>query len=373
MNASGFHEVNLDELPQVEAPKMGGSGTALIQTSAEFVANFEPPNYLVDGLIQQRFLYSMTAPTGTGKTSVALRIAAHVAEGLPLSGKEIEKGKVLFFAGENPDDVRMRWIKLCEEMELSPETVDVFFLPGTPPLSDAEIRKRIEAETRVHGPFALIIIDTSAAYFQGNDENSNVEMGKHARMLRGFVDISGGPAVITTCHPKKSADMEDLLPRGGGAFLAEVDGNLICRKDPGNMTVELHWHGKLRGPDFAPMRFKLEPGTTERLKDGKGRLIWTVTARPITDQEQDRLDHQARGKEDELLALMSSQPNLSLAEMAKALNWFYETGEPNKTLVNRTIPKLQKQKLVKKVRDGWELTKEGKTAAQEAQARQNAF
>jgi AAA domain len=108
-----------------------GSGDGkLIQTSAEFVAGFVPPDYLIDGLIQRRFVYSMTAPTSTGKTSIALRLAAHTALGLPLGDREVEQGKVLYLAGENPDDVRMRWIKLCEELNVEPKIVPVFFLPS---------------------------------------------------------------------------------------------------------------------------------------------------------------------------------------------------------------------------------------------------
>ena len=91
-------------------------GDKLIHSSREFVAGFVPPDYLIDGLIQRRYFYSMTAPTGAGKTCVAIRIAAHAALGLSLDGRNVEKVRVLFLAGENPDDVRARWIKLCEEM-----------------------------------------------------------------------------------------------------------------------------------------------------------------------------------------------------------------------------------------------------------------
>ena len=41
--------------------------TRLIRTSAEFVADFKPPDYLIDGLLQRRFLYSLTAPTNIGR------------------------------------------------------------------------------------------------------------------------------------------------------------------------------------------------------------------------------------------------------------------------------------------------------------------
>ena len=88
------------------------------------------------------------------------------------------------------------------------------------------------------------------------DENDNVqEVGKHARRpLKLMLVIDGGPTVIATTHPTKNAN-GDLLPRGGGAFLAEVDGNLGCQKVPDSMAVDLHWHGKFRGPDFSPIPF----------------------------------------------------------------------------------------------------------------------
>ena len=60
-----------------------------------------------------------------------------------------------------------------------------------------------------------------------------------------------------TCHPTKNPDMDNLLPRGGGAFLNEMDGNLVAIKN--NSVVTVHWHGKFRGPDFAPIRSSCRP------------------------------------------------------------------------------------------------------------------
>jgi hypothetical protein len=101
-NSAGFR----GQLEQGKASKQ-----TLLQSSAEFVAGYVPPDYLIDGLLQRRYVYSMTAPTGSGKTALALLFAAHIALGKELGGREVEKGKVLYFAGENPDDVRSRWIK----------------------------------------------------------------------------------------------------------------------------------------------------------------------------------------------------------------------------------------------------------------------
>jgi len=46
----------------------------LTLSSAEFVAGFVPPDYLIVGWLQRRFVYSLTAATGDGKTAIALLI-----------------------------------------------------------------------------------------------------------------------------------------------------------------------------------------------------------------------------------------------------------------------------------------------------------
>lgn len=338
--------------------------TKLMQSSAEFVANFVPPDYLIDGLLQRRYVYSFTAPTGSGKTAIALLIAAHVAMGTSLAGREVEKGRVLFFAGENPDDVRARWIMLCQELKRNPDELDVVFMPFTPNISEKKIRERIDAEAAERGPFSLLIVDTSASYYTGDDENDNVALGNHARMLRTFVNLPGGPTILVTCHPTKNPNMDNLLPRGGGAFLAEVDGNLVCVKDAATMTVEVTTHGKFRGPDFPPFSFRLKADQSEKLVDSKGRKIWSIFASPISNEEVERIKQFGRDDQDEVLRVMLDQPGRSLLDYAKHLNWLTMQGEPSKQRVHRVMLKLKQNKLVEMDRDDrYMLTKKGEAEA----------
>jgi hypothetical protein len=338
--------------------------TKLMLSSAEFVAGYRPPDYLIDGLLQRRYVYALTAPTGSGKTAIALLIAAHVAMGKAIAGREVEKGRVLFFAGENPDDVRSRWIKLCEELDEDKDTMDVVFMPLAPNLSEKKIRERIDAEAAAHGPFSLLIVDTSAAYYTGDDENDNVALGKHAKLLRSFVGLPGGPTVLVTCHPTKNPNMDNLLPRGGGAFLAEVDGNLVCISDRTTMTVEVTTHGKFRGPEFAPFSFKLVPGKSPLLVDTKGREIWTVFARPISNEDVEQLKQGGRKDQDMLLRAMLDKPGASLIEFAEHLHWRTSQDDPNKQKVHRLMKDLVKAKLVIQQRDDrYALTPKGEAEA----------
>jgi hypothetical protein len=338
----------------------------LFRSSAEFVADFVPPDYLIDGLLQRRYVYSFTAKTGDGKTTIALLLAACVARGTTLAGREVEKGRVLFFAGENPDDVRTRWIKLCEALNEDPDQMDVVFMPFTPDLSEQAIRAQIDAEAAKAGPFSLLIVDTSASYYSGDDENDNVKLGKHAKMLRSFVELPGGPTVLVTCHPVKNPDMTNLLPRGGGAFLAEVDGNLVCIKDAATMLVEVTWHGKFRGPDFAPFSFKLVPSQSPKLVDTKGRLVWSIYAQAVSDAEQEALKNVGHAEQGKVLRVMLDHPGCSLAEIAKQLDWLTQRKEPSKQKVHRIMMKLQKAKLVQqRLDERYVLTRSGREAAAE--------
>jgi len=274
----------------------------LTLSSAQFVADFKPPDYLIVGWLQRRFVYSLTAATGDGKTAVALMIALLVSQGLALGKLKVKRGRVLYFAGENPDDVRMRWMATTQQVGLTPEDIDnVYFVPGVFKLT--EISERIHQEMAAQ-ELALVVVDTSAAYFQTDDENNNMQALAHAKRLRELSRLPGGPTVLICCHPTKNA--ESLVPRGGGAFLNEVDGNLTCKRN--DLAVELHWYGKFRGPDFAPMFFQLKVVTHERLKDTDGNLIQTVVALSLSDEGMRDMSEHRRADEDQVLLSINDNP-----------------------------------------------------------------
>ena len=87
------HSPNNPKLRSQTSKQSSHAPPLQIQSSAEFINDFVPPDYLIDWLIQRRFIYSMTGPTGEGKTSVALLLALLVDRGWPLDGREIERAR----------------------------------------------------------------------------------------------------------------------------------------------------------------------------------------------------------------------------------------------------------------------------------------
>jgi hypothetical protein len=348
-----------DAINALDSTRSSACAGATILSSAEFVRGYTAPDCVIDGIVQRRRLYSNTGVTGSGKTAIMLRLLANIALGLSLAGRVVERGRCLMLAGENPDDVRGRWIALSETMGFRPDEIDVEFLPGVYPIS--ALMPLLQQKASAVGGYSLIGVDTGAAFFDGDNENDNKQMVDYARRLRVLTELPGGPCVIVNTHPIKGVEPSVLVPRGGGAFLNEVDGNLCCRHIDG--IVEMHWQGKFRGPEFAPVPFELEIVRTPKLVDSKGRELPTICARPLSASEQAGREDTAGSDERALLLAMAGHPGSSISKLAEALGWLLGTGEPYKRKVHSTLEKLEAQNLAKKEAGVWVLTSAGTRTA----------
>jgi len=338
--------------------KVEGKSGALLLSAAEFVSDFTPPAYLVDGIIQRGYLYSLTARTGHGKTAVSMFLGQAVARAQTLQMRKVKQGAVLFLAGENPDDIRARFLVLASHHNFSPADVQFHFVAG---VIDIEASlPRITDEASKIDNLQLVIVDTAAAYYKGDDGNSNVQQGGFARVLRQLTFLPGKPAVITNCHPPKGALRDNLVPVGGGAFLNEVDGNLTLWADGDDQTT-LHWQGKFRGPEFDPITFKMETSTCDEVKDADGRLMPSIIARPISEVEIELGNRAAETDENILLGVIAMNSKCSVSDLAKKANWFSSTGLPAKSKVFRVAERLLADKLIARGRGGkFKATKEGR-------------
>ena len=187
-------------------------------------------------------------------------------------------------------------------------------------------------------------------------------MGEYARDLRILNGCIGNPAIVILSHPVKNAAKDNMLPRGGGQFLNEVDGNLTLWSETQGEATTLHWQGKIRGPDFSPVNFALKPVKLAGVIDKKGRPFFSIVATVQTDEQAETADKRAANEQTNVLEWLRRDPGISLAAIADKLNWTAKDGAPDKSKVHRIIEQLAKRKPAlaeRGIKGKWKVTKDG--------------
>jgi hypothetical protein len=84
----------------------------------------------------------------------------------------------------------------------------------------------------------------------------------------------------------------------------------------------------------------------------------------MSETDQAAAERGTKTTEDALLLAMLETRDASLADLAKAAGITLRNGLPDKKKVSRLLLKLRADKITRKVRDTWRLTKEGKSEAE---------
>jgi hypothetical protein len=255
-----------------------------ISSSDEFLSGLLPLEYLIDGLLPVGVAYSLTGYPGHGKTTLALQFAISVARGEMFADRETSKGSVLILAGENPYNVKWQYAAALAARNLSPRDVDVHFVEGR--FSIKQWADVLRAKLEQMPDLKLIIVDSLQAFFEGDNDNDNTQMVEMAHRLRGLAHVPQRPALLIIAHPAgKIPSKENLVPRGGGAFLAEIDGNLtVWSQDASQQS--LHHSTKFRGASFDPIEWVMQVHEFSHLTDVHGTPLKLPVSRPETAVER---------------------------------------------------------------------------------------
>lgn len=335
----------------------------------KFLAAEQHIEFLIDDVLRRGWFYSLTGPTGHGKTGIAVPLALDVADTGVFGGNECNGGPVLYIASENPDDVRARF---CVALECAKRwsrnvTQDVYVIDQSFVLAQrlpslAAIVERLGV--------VLIIVDTdqAIAMTSADDENSNASRLEHAKRLRTLTKCASRPTVIDLCHPiKHVASVDGCVPRGGGSFLNEVDGNFRLWKN-GDLVELSSDPNKFRGAPVT-ITFRVEMVTTEKLKDTKDRLLTFPLFVAVSESDASALGREQWSDGNRLLDAILAAPDGSLADWARACQWLDNAGKPLKSKVHRLLTQLLNDDppLVRRRRGGrWALTQAGEKEAKKS-------
>jgi hypothetical protein len=221
------------------------------------------PRWLVDETVPERGKGLLSGQWGTGKTFVALDLAAAVMTGGSFARRQVlRRGGVLFIAAEGAYEIpiRLRGLTGSKLRERADPVLDRGHLPfawaeACPPLASGDaipilLSTALSAADRmetIHDlPLALIIIDTLAASAGFTDENNAAE-GQRIMNRLGELSHGTGAFVLAVDHFGK---MTETGTRGSSAKEAAADvvlallGDRETRGATSNTRLALR---KLRG------------------------------------------------------------------------------------------------------------------------------
>lgn len=366
--ADDFEAFELDELDESikTSAKTSDNFIDTLIPGGEFASQLEDIDFVIESVIQRGYIHALTGFSNAGKTAIALAMAKAISNGDKFGEYFTEPGRVLFLAGENPQNVQMRLRGMVEQEELDQAVIDKILVK----LNVFSLRrnmKDIGNTLEELDDVVLIIIDSKLVFFEGDSEDDNKQAAQQAMDLQMLTQMHGNPAVLVLSHPAKAVrEQQNLEPRGGGAFLNQIDANLTAWKCGEDLT-ELSWAKKVRGGGFNPILMKLrEVPLKDCVMKQSGKPITTVLAEPIASSEANQLKSDSRSNEDKVLLAMFESPGISIRDILRRLAWT----EGQKGKVERALKALREDKLISKRRQGdpYEITKKGKAEVKEIKA-----
>ena len=185
---------------------------------------YQPPEFLIDGLIETDTLGLMFGDPGCGKSFLAVDIGLSVATGTPFHGRDVKAGPVFMIAGEGHNGLARRFAAWSAAKGISLADAPLFKSNRAAQFLDAEsaavVAGAVEGLAGQHGRPALIIIDTLARNFGGGDENSTSDMGAFIAAVDDLKARFCGCAVLIVHH---SGHADKTRARGAMALKGALD------------------------------------------------------------------------------------------------------------------------------------------------------
>jgi hypothetical protein len=197
--------------------------------SASELADLPPLRWLVRGILPAEGLGAIFGASGSGKSFLALDLAAAVADGLDWFGCATQAAHVTYAALEGEAGFSQRTQAWREHHGRNLPAGLHFVMPATFDLRDAgDVRELAEAVTAAGAAGGLLILDTLNRAAAGADENDSAGMGEIIAGLKALQRTVGG-LVLAVHHSGKD---QARGMRGHSSLHAALDAAVeVARTD----------------------------------------------------------------------------------------------------------------------------------------------
>ena len=247
---------------QKRAPATGTAESEIAQRKNPLLRRLSdislgPIQFLVDDLLPEGSLAMLFGDPGCGKSFIAIDIAMCVATGTSFHGKPVNKGAVIYIAGEGYHGLTQRAWAWAAENEIPVEAAEIYISRTSVDIPDDDAREKLTSE--IHsllgedGKPSLIVLDTVARNFGGADENSTKDMGAFITA----VDAINAEFNCATLLVHHTGHADKTRARGAIALKGALDTEYRLSKNDAFLTLEC-----TKAKDFEEpkgMRFMLKP------------------------------------------------------------------------------------------------------------------
>ncbi|WP_245514570.1 AAA family ATPase [Aquamicrobium defluvii] len=267
-------------------------------------------DYLIDGLLTTRGRSVIGGPSGSGKSFLALHAAYCIARGQEFFGRHVERGGVIYQAGEGGLGMKKRQKAYRKHFQVSddedvplvvlPAKVDLFARDGD---TDRLISTIKAIKLTMEHPLRVVFIDTLATATIGADENSGKDMSV---VLANIARIEEECGIHVCLVHHMNADGKKL--RGHTSIHANVDTVIVVTADETTKIRTARLAKQKDDEDGIKIPFTLASvvvGTNPKTdREVTSCVVLTVSEKDALKKEQQQFGYSVRPSEEALLIPM---------------------------------------------------------------------
>jgi hypothetical protein len=217
-----------------EASPEAAPGRFAIVPAHEFATGANP-TWVIKDVLPQAELVVMYGASGSGKSFLALDMAAAIARGVEWRGKRVRQGRVAYIAAEGGGGFRKRLKAYGQHNEIDLASLELGVIHAAPNMMEAKDAADVVKAIKAWGGADIVIVDTFAQVMPGANENAGEDVGKALTHCKRIHELTGA-MIILIHHAGKDASKG---ARGWSGLRAAADAELEVVREATGRSLRL--------------------------------------------------------------------------------------------------------------------------------------